>query len=64
MNATATLTRTEETLQTVLSLLDPKTRDYVLSEMKDFADQDITGCAEQYGIARKVADSGHVQEGW
>jgi hypothetical protein len=64
VNATAALTRTEETLQTVLTLLDPETREYVLSEMRDFAEQDMAGCAEQYEIAKKVAESDHVQEAW
>jgi len=55
---------TTETLQTVLSLLDPAVRAYVLGEMKDFADQEMEGSAEQYEIATQVAGSDHIQDGW
>lgn len=77
MNATATLAKTEEapaavltileTLQTVLSLVKdahPEAMEYVLTEMQEYASQEMPGCAEQYDIVKQVMDSDHVQEAW
>lgn len=56
---------TTEALQTVLTLLDPGTREYVLSEMKGFAeDEEVPGAAGQYELTLAISGSSHQQDGW
>jgi hypothetical protein len=56
---------TAETLQTVLGILqDQGALQGVLDEMQSYVDTNIDGSAEQYGIVKQVAESGHQQAGW
>jgi flagellar motility protein MotE (MotC chaperone) len=57
MNATITWDLQTETIQTILTHLDAKTRAYVLAEMSE---QD----PEQGKLAQAIADSDHEQAGW
>jgi nitrate reductase NapAB chaperone NapD len=56
-----------ETLQTVLGLIGdahPAALEYVLTEMEEFARQEVEGCAAQYELVVAVKDSDHQQASW